>query len=146
MSLMWMPASTTVPPGATALRAGGTRDPRGANRIAALRHVARARCPDAVPERLRVGEGDRVGRPAELERADRLEALELQVDRAVDLEADERRPHGLTRQPLPCGPDLVERRARGRRRCRLPRAARARGRGGPRRRPRPRGPPDWWPV
>src|SRR3989304_2160932 len=35
MSLMWMPAQTTVPPGSTARRATGTSSPAGANRIAA---------------------------------------------------------------------------------------------------------------
>src|SRR6266511_374409 len=35
MSLMWMPAQTTVPPGAVARSAAGTSAPTGANRIAA---------------------------------------------------------------------------------------------------------------
>src|SRR5919206_78006 len=35
MSLMWMPAHTTTPPGASARSAAGTRAPTGANTIAA---------------------------------------------------------------------------------------------------------------
>ena len=35
MSLMWMPAQTTVPPRASAFRASGTSPPTGANTIAA---------------------------------------------------------------------------------------------------------------
>ena len=36
MSLMWIPAQTTVPPGAVALSARGTKAPTGAKMIAAL--------------------------------------------------------------------------------------------------------------
>jgi hypothetical protein len=44
MSLIWMPAHTTVPPRATALSASGTRAPSGAKMMAASSagaHVAR---------------------------------------------------------------------------------------------------------
>jgi hypothetical protein len=37
MSLMWIPAQTTVPPRSTARRAAGTSSPAGAKRMAASR-------------------------------------------------------------------------------------------------------------
>ncbi len=37
MSLMWMPAQTTIPPGASTLSAWGTSGPAGAKMIAASR-------------------------------------------------------------------------------------------------------------
>src|SRR5207237_10219332 len=55
---------------------------------------------------------DRVDGTADLERADRLERLELQPDLgrcAVDVEPNERRPHRGSRNPLPRPLDLCER-------------------------------------
>ena len=52
MSLMWMPAQTTIPPGRTAFSVVGTSDPTGANRIAASSGSGGASwlpCADAQP-------------------------------------------------------------------------------------------------
>jgi hypothetical protein len=59
-----------------------------------LGHVAGARRPEAGRELVGVGKRERVSGAAQLERADRLQVLELQVDlrRPVVLQPDERRP------------------------------------------------------
>ena len=78
----------------------------------ALRHVARARGPHAVLELLRRGEQERVPRAAQLEGADRLEVLELEVDLRrglVELEADERSADDRAGQALAGGLDLGQR-------------------------------------
>jgi hypothetical protein len=84
-----------------------TRPPRHA-----LGHVPGARRPDSVLELVRRGERQRVPRAAQLEGADRLEVLELEVDlrrRVFDLEPDERGADDGSGQALPGRFDLGER-------------------------------------
>ena len=55
---------------------------------------------------------ERVARPAQLERADRLEVLELQIELgrgALDLDADERRADDGSCESVPSSRDLGER-------------------------------------
>jgi hypothetical protein len=78
----------------------------------ALRHVSRARRPNAALELLWRGEEERVPRAAQLERADRLEALELEVDLSgcvFELEAHERGAEDRAGEALTSGLDLGER-------------------------------------
>jgi hypothetical protein len=75
----------------------------------ALRHVAGARGPDALLELLGRGEQERVPRSAQLEGADRLEVLELEVDlgRPVgELESNERRADDRAGEAIACGFDV----------------------------------------
>ena len=88
-------------------RAGNLELPRGPGD--ALGHVPGARGDDAGLQLLGRDLEDGVQRAAELERADRLEVLELEVDLARVLEAHERRARDAAGQPLPRGPDLGER-------------------------------------
>src|SRR5207247_733081 len=75
-----------------------------------LRHVAGARGQDAAGELVVRGLQDRVAGAADLERVHRLQRLELEVDLRirVDLEADDRRPHGHAGEDLARAADLVE--------------------------------------
>ena len=76
----------------------------------ALRHVPGARREDAAGDRLRARGADGVERAAELERADRLQALELQPELARRLrrvQPDERRLEHRVADPLPRGADIV---------------------------------------
>src|SRR5262245_37878184 len=78
----------------------------------ALRHVSGARGPHAVLELFGRGEQERVARAAQLEGADRLEVLELEVDlrrRVLELEADERRADDRAGQALAGSFDLGQR-------------------------------------
>src|SRR5581483_4749541 len=77
-----------------------------------LCHVARARGDDARADRLRSRRTHRVDGAPDLERADRLHALELrpQLARRLGcLQPDERRPHGSAGDRLPGTADGVER-------------------------------------
>ena len=78
----------------------------------ALAHVPGARGDDAAAQLLGVGLEDRVQRAAQLERADRLQVLELQVDGARllgQLEPDERGAHDPAGEALASGADLLDR-------------------------------------
>ena len=77
----------------------------------ALAHVAGGRGDHAGPQVVRRDLEDGVACAAELERADRLQVLELQVDLAVAVvpEPDERRAQDAACQALACGLDLGER-------------------------------------
>jgi hypothetical protein len=77
-----------------------------------LRHVAGARRHDAARKLGARRLEDRVRRAAELERADRLQALELEPDfrrRIVDVKPNERRLCDGVREPVPRALDVVER-------------------------------------
>jgi hypothetical protein len=79
----------------------------------ALRHVPGARGEDAAGDRVRARRADGVERAAQLERADRLQALELQPELARRLgrvQPDERRLDHRVPDPLPRGPDVVQHR------------------------------------
>jgi soluble lytic murein transglycosylase-like protein len=78
----------------------------------ALRHVSGARCHDPARDRLASRGPDRVDGAADLERADRLQVLELEPDlcrRVVDGKPDERRPDRGPLDPPAGGLDLGER-------------------------------------
>ena len=104
----------------------------------ALGHVAGAGRDHAGGDRVRRGGPDRVRRAADLERADRLQVLELQPDVRVR-QADERSAHGRARDALPRPLDLGERDQNS---TVVPRPSPAPAARGTRRRrgPRPRGP------
>ena len=98
MSLMWIPAQTTVPPRSTARRAAGTSSPAGAKRMAASSGSGGA-SPD-VPgplraererERLRLA----VARPREGEDAPALVARDLDDDVGGGAEAVEAEALGV---------------------------------------------------
>ena len=77
-----------------------------------LRHVAGACRPDSACELLRGSERQGVARASQLEGADRLQVLELQIElggRVGDFEPDERRAEDCAREALACGLDLRER-------------------------------------
>src|SRR5689334_18139461 len=88
-------------------RAGDSEPPRAPRD--ALRHVARARRPHPGGEPLRGQAEDRVRRAAELERPDRLQALELEVDLAAARirEPHERRADGRAGDAAPRLADRV---------------------------------------
>jgi hypothetical protein len=81
----------------------------------ALAHVPGGGGDDAGLQLVRWDLEDRVARPAQLERADRLQVLELEVDLAVAVVAqpDERRAQDAARQALARGLDLGERDQKG---------------------------------
>jgi hypothetical protein len=77
-----------------------------------LRHVAGARRHDAARKLGARRLEDRVRRAAELERADRLQALELEPDlrrRIVDVQPYERRARDGVREPVAGALDVVDR-------------------------------------
>src|SRR5438105_7827143 len=77
----------------------------------ALRHVARARGPDTARELRARRERHGVARAADLEGADRLKALELEVDigRRIGVQAHERRPYRGVGDAAARGSDVLER-------------------------------------
>ncbi len=78
----------------------------------ALGHVARAGGDQPAAPCLRVRAADRVARPADLERADGLQGLELEIDlgrRVVDGQAHERGAHDEVGDPLAGGLDVGQR-------------------------------------
>jgi hypothetical protein len=75
----------------------------------ALAHVPGSRSDDAVAQLLGRDLKHGVRGAAELERADRLEVLELEVDLAVVLEADERRAKDAPGEPVAGSLDLGQR-------------------------------------
>ena len=78
----------------------------------ALRHVACARRVRPLSQALFAGEQHGIPGAANLERADRLQVLELEPDLAVDvgqLEPNERRADDEPQEPLACGLDVGER-------------------------------------
>ena len=87
-----------------------------------LSHVARARGVDALRKGTWLGQGHGVARTADLERSDRLQALELQEDcrgRVVHRQTYQRRSHNGRGNPLPGGLDVRERNQIERRRTGL---------------------------
>src|SRR4029078_2515900 len=78
----------------------------------ALAHIPRARRDTPAAQLLGVGLEDRVERAAQLERADRLQVLELQVDGAGpvgQVEPDERRAQDTAAQARAGAADLLDR-------------------------------------
>jgi hypothetical protein len=73
-----------------------------------LAHVPGCRRDDAVLQLLGRDLQHRIAGAAELEGADRLQVLELQVDLAVVLQLDERRAQDAAAESLACRLDLVE--------------------------------------
>src|SRR5205823_5363606 len=74
-----------------------------------LRHVPRARRDDSASKLIRRSRADRREGAAQLEGADRMEALELQQDPRVGPQRDERRAENVVADPLARLADLLER-------------------------------------